>query len=81
MGPFLLPIRQKIQQDALRVSLTLLLELRLVLAIVFSKLPMRQKKSEVRTCWWHCSRLHLQKGSGKDHTNKSEIKKDLTAAR
>ena len=43
---FLLPVRQRNWQDALRLSLALLLEL--LLAVVFSKLPIRQKKSEWR---------------------------------
>ena len=45
-GAFGLPIRQKIKQGALRLSLALLLEL--LLAVVFSKLPMRQKKRDAR---------------------------------
>lgn len=51
---FGLPIRQKIKQGALRLSLTLLLEL--LLAVVFSKLPMRQKKASCALAGGHCSK-------------------------
>ena len=92
---FLLPVRQRNWQDALRLSLALLLEL--LLAVVFSKLPVRQKKASgalpdciiampASIATRPPRQLHLVHAGGhpalaNNPTNKQEVKKDLTNAR